>query len=78
LFIDGGKFQPLTFLATLALMETLSSLRVDLGEHVLADRDVPVVGLFGLAFDLVVLSDEWFQIEAEDVVVLWSSGICSY
>ncbi len=51
---------------------------VDLGEDVLADGDVPVVGLFGLAFDLVVLADEWFQVEAEDVVVLWSSGICAY
>lgn len=51
--------------------------RVDLGEHVLADGDAPVVGLLGLAFDLVVLSDEWFQIEAKDVIVFGTSGVGS-
>lgn len=51
--------------------------RVDFGEHVLADGNIPVVGLFGLALDLVVFSNERFQIEAEDVIVLWSSGVGS-
>ena len=34
--------------------------RVDFGKHILADGNIPVVGLFCLALDFVVLSDEWF------------------
>ena len=51
--------------------------RVDFGEHVLADGNIPVVGLFGLSFNFMILPYQWLQIEAEDVIVFWSSGVGS-
>ncbi len=50
---------------------------VDVGQQVLANGDVPVVVLLGVAFDAVVLADEGLQVESEVVVVLGPGGVHS-